>query len=84
VLRLTARLRRGTAVPAPPPAWPARKVASWILTRPADLADDNRAALTQITGRCEEPKETGTLVREFADMIGYTLPELRRLLISLV
>ena len=42
--RLTAQLRRDTALPAPPPAPPARKVASWILTPPADLADDDRAA----------------------------------------
>jgi len=33
--RLTARLRQDTAVPAPPPAPKAKKVASWILTRPA-------------------------------------------------
>ncbi|MGH3403585.1 MAG: ISL3 family transposase [Streptosporangiaceae bacterium] len=33
--RLTAQLRRDTAAPAPPAAPPARKAASWILTRPA-------------------------------------------------
>jgi transposase len=67
--RLTAQLRRDTAVPAPPPAPAAKKVASWILTPPSDLADDNRAALAQITGRCEELKATRDLVREFADML---------------
>jgi len=67
--RLTAQLRRDTAVPAPPPAPPAKKVASWILTPPGDLTDHNRAALAQITGRCEELKQTGALVREFADML---------------
>jgi transposase len=67
--RLTARLRRDTAVPTPPPAPPAKKVASWILTPPGDLRGDDRAALAQITGRCEELNETGVLVREFADML---------------
>jgi hypothetical protein len=52
--RLTARLRQDTAVLAPPPAPPARKVASWILTPPGDLAEDNRAALARITARCQE------------------------------
>jgi transposase len=67
--RLTARMRRDTAIPAPPPAPPARKVASWILTPPADLADDDRAALAQITARCPELKATRALVRDFADML---------------
>jgi hypothetical protein len=44
-------------------------VASWILTPPADLAGDDRVALAQITGRCEELKATGALVREFAEML---------------
>ena len=67
--RLTARLRQDTAVPAPPPAPPAKKVASWILTPPGELAGDNRAALAQITGRCAELAATRDLVREFADML---------------
>jgi transposase len=67
--RLTAQLRQDTAVPAPPPAPPARKVASWILTPPGNLADADRAALAQITARCEELKVTRALVREFADML---------------
>jgi transposase len=67
--RLTARLRRDTAVPAPPPAPPAKKVASWILTPPGDLTDNDRAALAQITGRCAELQATRDLVREFADML---------------
>ena len=62
-------VRRDTAVPAPPPAPPAKKVASWILTPPGDLAEDNRAALAQITARCEELKATRDLVRSFADML---------------
>jgi hypothetical protein len=44
-------------------------VASWILTPPGDLADGDRAALAQITGRCEELAATRDLVREFADML---------------
>jgi len=67
--RLTARLRRDTAVPEPPPAPKAKKVASWILTPPGDLADDNRAALAQITARCQELTATRDLVRDFADML---------------
>ena len=67
--RLTAQLRRDTAVPAPPPPPPARQVASWILTPPGDLTDDDRAALAQITGRCAELAATRDLVREFADML---------------
>ena len=67
--RLTARLRQDTAVPAPPPAPKAKKVASWILTPPGDLTDGDRAALARITGRCTELKATGDLVREFADML---------------
>jgi len=69
VRRLTAQLRRDTAVPAPPPAPAARKAASWILTPPGDLAEDNRAALAQITARCQELKATVALVRDFADML---------------
>lgn len=67
--RLTAQLRQDTAVPAPPPAPPARKVASWILTPPGKLTDADRAALAQITARCEELSVTRTLVREFGDML---------------
>jgi hypothetical protein len=37
--RLTAQLRHDTAIPAPPPAPAAKKVARWILTPPGKLAD---------------------------------------------
>jgi transposase len=67
--RLTAQLRRDTAVPTPPPAPAARKVASWILTPPGKLTDDDRATLAQITARCPELTATRDLVREFADML---------------
>ncbi|HEY1702304.1 MAG TPA: ISL3 family transposase [Trebonia sp.] len=67
--RLTAQMRQDTAVPKAPPPPPARKAASWILTLPADLADDNRAALARITARCPELKATRDLVRSFADML---------------
>jgi Transposase len=67
--RLTSKLRQDTAVPAPPPAPTARKVASWILTPPGKLTDDNRATLAQTTARCEELNATRGLVREFAKML---------------
>jgi transposase len=67
--RLTAQLRRDTAIPAAPPAPKAKEAASWILTPPGDLADGDRAALAQITARCAELSATGDLVREFADML---------------
>jgi transposase len=67
--RLTARLRRDTAVPAPPPAPKARTVASWLLTPPADLTSSDRAALEQVTSRCQELSVTRDLVRDFADML---------------
>jgi transposase len=67
--RLTAQLRHDTTVPVPPPAPAARKVASWILTPPGKLTDADRAALAQITARCEELTTTRNLVREFADML---------------
>jgi transposase len=67
--RLTARLRRDTAAPAPPPAPPPKKAARWILTPPGDLAEDDRAALARITSRCQELKVTRDLVRDFADML---------------
>jgi transposase len=44
-------------------------VASWILTPPGKLTGDDRAALAQITTRCEELAATRDLVREFADML---------------
>ncbi len=69
--RFTAQLRRDTAVPVPPPAPKARTVASWILTRQGDLADDDRAALARITARCAELTATRDLVREFGDMLCY-------------
>jgi len=67
--RLTAQLRHDTAVPAPPPAPAARKVASWILTPPGKLTDDDSATLAQITARCQELNTTRALVRQFADML---------------
>jgi transposase len=67
--RLTAQLRRDTAIPAPPPAPAARKAASWILTPPGKLTDADRATLGQITSRCEELAATRHLVRDFADML---------------
>ena len=67
--RLTAQLRHDTAVPAPPPAPAAKKVASSILTPPGKLPDTDCAALAQITARCQELTTTRDLVRDFADML---------------
>ena len=47
----------------------ATKVASLILSPPVGLAEDNRAALAQITARCAELKATRDLVSEFADKL---------------
>jgi hypothetical protein len=44
-------------------------VASWLLTPPAKLTHDDRAALAQIIARCPELTTTRDLVREFADML---------------
>ena len=63
------------AAPATPPSphhhqhrrpgrWPAGSS-----PRPATSTDDDRAALAQITARCEELTTTRDLVREFADML---------------
>jgi hypothetical protein len=41
----------------------------WILTPPGKLTDGHRAALAQITARCEELAVTRGLVREFAEML---------------
>jgi hypothetical protein len=65
--RLTAQLRADTAVPTPLPAPKTKQVTSWLLTTPGKLTD--RAALAQITARCEELTTTRDLVREFADML---------------
>jgi hypothetical protein len=67
--RLTAQLRNDTDTATPPPAPAARTVASWILTPPGKLADTDRAALAEITARCQELAITRDLVREFADML---------------
>jgi transposase len=67
--RLTARLRQATAVPPPPAAPAAKKVARWILTPPSDLTAADRAELAQITARCTELAATQTLVQEFAEML---------------
>jgi len=67
--RVTAQLRRDSAVPPPPAAPAAKKVARWILTPPGDLTVADRAELAQITTRCEELATTQALVRDFADML---------------
>ncbi len=67
--RHTADLRQAAARAVPPPPPAPRTVASWILTPPGKLADADRAALGQITARCEEIAITCDLVRQFADML---------------
>lgn len=73
--RLTAQLRHDTAVPAPPSAPSARKVASWLLTPPGELAGPDRTGLAQVTARCQELTTTRDLVRKFADMLCNQLGE---------
>lgn len=76
--RVTAGLRQATTRPAQPPLPAPRKVTSWILTSPANLAAEEHNTLQQITARCEEINATCTLVRQFADMLcnrrGHNLP----------
>jgi hypothetical protein len=46
-----------------------KRVASWILTRPADLPDTRRAHLEEITAACPEMTALTDLVREFAQLL---------------
>ena len=45
------------APPAPPRIPSARKIASWLATRPADLAEDDAAALAAVTAACPHLQE---------------------------
>jgi len=67
--RHTAQLRQATTCPARPPAPAPKKVATWILTPPGNLADADRAAMARITARCPELTATCVLVRDFAGML---------------
>jgi transposase len=55
--------------PLPPAAPPARKIAAWLTTRPADLAEDDATALAAITAACPHLAELSTHIRSFADMM---------------
>lgn len=46
-----------------------KRVASWILTRPADLPDPRRAHLDEIAAACPEMTALVDLVREFAQLM---------------
>ena len=57
------------APPAPPRIPSARKIASWLATRPADLADDDAAALAAVTAACPHLAELHRHIRGFAQMM---------------
>jgi transposase len=64
--RHIASLREANAAP---PAPATKTAASWILTPPGSLTEEDRATLARITARCQEIAMIRALVREFADML---------------
>jgi transposase len=62
-----ARFRGKAAIPAPVPAPPkARAVTGWIMTRPDELGDDDRASLDAILASSPELAAVTASVRAFA------------------
>jgi transposase len=57
------------APPAPPRIPSARKIASWLATRPDDLAEDDATALAAITAACPHLEELHRHIRGFAQMM---------------
>jgi transposase len=57
------------APPAPTPIPSARKIASWLATRPADLAEDDAAALAAALAACPHLEELHRHIRGFARMM---------------
>jgi transposase len=57
------------APPAPPQIPSARKIASWLATRPGDLAEDDAAALAAVTAACPHLQELHGHIRGFAKMM---------------
>jgi transposase len=57
------------APPAPPRIPSARKIASWLATRPADLPEDDAAALAAVTAACPHLEELHRHIRGFAQMM---------------
>jgi len=67
VRQYLARFRGDTAAPEPKPAAPkVRAVTSWIMTRPDQLADTDRAGLDAILAACPELAAVTASVRAFA------------------
>lgn len=57
------RARTERPVPAP------RRLVSWIMTRPADLADDDRAHLDSLVAACPQLTALVEHVRDFASLL---------------
>jgi transposase len=56
--------------PEPPPAAPsARKITTWLMTRPDNLAEDDAAALAAITTACPHLAGLSGHIRAFAEML---------------
>jgi transposase len=70
VRRFVRPFRALAAAPAPPPPAPsARKIAAWLTTRPADLPEDDAAALAAVTAACPHLAELSGHIRGFAEMM---------------
>lgn len=54
---------------APDQAPSARRLTSWIMSRPADLKADRRRHLAELTGACPQMTALATVVREFAAIL---------------
>jgi transposase len=65
-----APLRATTAVPTPAPQPPkVKKVTSWIMSHPRDLADGDKAQLTAILAACPELAALRAHVAAFAELM---------------
>ena len=69
LVRRFTRPFRDLPAPDPPPAIPsARKITTWLMTSPGNLASEDAAALAAVTAACPHLAELSALIRAFADM----------------
>ena len=70
VQRYVRPFRAMTAAPPPGPVIPAtRQITRWLLSRPDNLDDDERAQLADLQGRCPHLDALAAHVRSFAEMM---------------